>query len=682
LPKGLESDDGNAETDHNLMYSTGDLARWLMDGNIEYIGRKDHQVKIRGFRVELGEIENQLLLHPGVKQVIAITFGERIENLQIIAYFVRDKSYDHIPNSQELRDFLIEKLPDYMVPSHIVEIETVPVTSTGKLNLKQLPAPADSIPKESIQKPTRAVEIKLAALWSEILDLPIEKIGINSNFFNLGGHSLSAIRMVSRIHKEFDVRIPLGEIFNQLTIAKQAMIILRTRREAFTSIEAVEKKEYYVLSPAQKRIFMHQQMDSGSSVYNMTESRVLGNQMDQEKIKGVFRKLIERHEALRTSFDVVDHEPVQRIHTEVTVEIEQMDVLEDNAVPGKMKNFIRSFELSSPPLLRIGIINVADKRFILMVDMHHIISDGASNDILMEDFVAIYSGREVGELKLQYKDFAEWQHTRYHTMEIKEQEAYWLKVFEGHIPLLQLPTDFSRPETMSFEGDEVNFKLSKEKSNGLRRIAEEEGVTLFMLLLSIYNIFLSKLCGQEDITIGTIIKGRNHVDLEDMIGVLANTLALRNFPEKDKSFTQFLGEVKTSTLSAFDNQDFPVEDLLDKIDIQRTAGRTPLTSVGFNVQDVTITDIENWENTDNDVTEKISKVDISLLSFTGGEELLFLIEYSTTLFKRDTVRQFVQYFREIVDRILGDKQVKLMDISFSHDFYDQKIDIPQTDFGF
>ncbi|HLP61915.1 MAG TPA: amino acid adenylation domain-containing protein, partial [Candidatus Deferrimicrobium sp.] len=556
------------------VYKTGDLARWLADGNIEFLGRIDHQVKIRGIRVELGEIESRLAKHPGIKKSIVLMREDERGDKYLCAYVV-SKS-EHVISG--LREYLAKELPDYMIPSYFVPLEKIPLTPNGKIDRRALPKAGLNV-FDSYTAPRNEIETELVKIWSELLgrdQLHASQlqtaIGIDDNFFQLGGHSLKATALAAKIHKTFEVKIPLSNIFKTPTIRGLSEYMGNTDGEQYTRIAPVEKKEYYTLSSAQKRLYVLKQLDNTGTTYNIPSAWILEGVIDSDRLERAIMKLIERHESLRTSFEVIDSTPAQRIHGNVEFKIEYH---ESSYV---IDHFIRPFDLTKAPLLRVGLIKIEAERHILAVDMHHIISDGMSARIIARDFSALYSGDELPEMKLQYKDYAEWLNSEKMKESIRKQEEYWLGLFAGAIPVLNLPVDFARPLIQDFEGNTIGFRVGQGEK-ALKMIALEEGATFFMALLSIFTILLAKLGGREDIIVGIDIGGRRHADIQDLIGMFVNALALRNFPAPGKTFREFLREVKAHTLAAFDNQDYPFEELVAKVSPSRDTGRNPIFDV-------------------------------------------------------------------------------------------------------
>jgi len=658
-------------------YKTGDLARWLPDGNIEFLGRIDHQVKIRGFRVELEEIENQLLTHGKVKEAIVLVRKDNNDKY-LCAYIVAKPGETNPIVQSQLREYLSDRLPDYMVPSYFTQLDGIPLNSNGKVDRKALPEP-EMKTGENYIAPRNELEKKLVELWSETLHVEKEKISINDNFFHLGGHSLKATTLAARIHKELKVNVPLAEIFKTSHIRGLAAFIKNAETQRFFSVEVVEKKEYYILSSAQRRLLVLQQMDEDGIAYNIPSVWQLEGGLDREKFAAVFRQLVRRHESLRTSFHTVNEEPVQRINEEVEVKIEveeKRQETEDRPDTYLSSGFIRPFDLSKAPLFRVGLIKILhtpsalrshpsqEGRSILIVDMHHIISDGVSAGILVREFMELYAREKPLALRLQYKDYSEWQKKQVLEKFLSQQEAYWLKEFSGEVPVLDLPLDYPRPSVQDFAGRSISFEIVGEETNALKSLAAEQGVTLFMLLLSLYTLYLSRLCGQEDIVVGTPIAGRRHADLQPLMGMFVNTLVLRNFPDGRKPFTQFLQEVKERSIKAFENQDYLYEDLVEKVDLERDPGRNPLFDTMFALQDFPDLKIQipGLQVQPFDYETRISKFDLTLMAVEKDDNLLFIFEDCTGLFKEETIRRFTGYFSKTVSTVIESPGIRISEI--------------------
>ncbi|UCH96779.1 MAG: amino acid adenylation domain-containing protein, partial [Candidatus Aminicenantes bacterium] len=673
----------------------------------------DHQVKIRGFRIEPGEIETQLLKHDKIKDAVVVSRENPEGEKYLCAYILakREGAFNRKHDISGLREFLFCSLPDYMIPAHFVSMENFPRAAAGKVDRKALPEPEITSSKEYIA-PRDAREKALVEVWSEVLGIEKEKIGIDDYFFELGGQSLKAIRLISKIHKEFDVLVPLQEIFILPTIRGLSNYINKAKKSVYSSIELVEKKEYCPLSSAQKRLYILQQMEKNSISYNMSRVVVLEGEPERERMLEAFYRLIRRHESLRTSFIMKEGETVQRIHDEVEFEIEcfRMEPRGSainlcsppsnlhapcsfiGAPPGMLhantiKDFIRPFDLSHVPLLRVGLIKIDAAKYILMVDMHHIVSDGISSGVLIKDFMTIYDGNELSPRHYTYKDFSEWQNSSGWRQAIKDQEEYWLRQFDGEIPVLNLTTDYTRPVVQSFEGNRVYFEIDKEETRKLNKLALEEDSTFFMILLAVYNILLSKISGQEDIIIGSPVVGRRHADLERVIGVFVNMLALRNYLSVEKTFQEFLGEVRERTLEALQNQEYQFEDLVEKVTANRDAARNPLFDVVFALQDLDtpVIKIPGLKLTPCEHETGISKFDLTVICEIVEEKLHFAVEYCIKLFKESTIQRFVGYFKKVLRSVLKNAGQKLSAIEIIsdtekrlllYDFNDTKMDYP------
>ncbi|MCP5051128.1 MAG: non-ribosomal peptide synthetase, partial [bacterium] len=512
----------------------------------------------------------------------------------------------------------------------------------------------------------------MAELWAEVLEVDRETIPADTDFFQLGGHSLKATLVTSRMHQAFNVEIPLGEMFRQPTIRGLAKYIEEAESRNYSSIQPVEKKEYYPLSSAQQRLYILQQMDPDSAVYNMPQAMNLAGRFDREKLEETFNRLIRRHEVFRTSFITVNETPVQRIPDEVEFNIQYFD-LAANRANGReeeeiMRAFIRPFDLSEAPLMRVGWIELGETEQLLLVDIHHIISDGTSVRVMVSDFLALFRDETLPPQRIQYKDYSLWQNSDALKWKMTLREEFWLKEFRGEVPVLNLPFDGKRGEVQDFRGSNFKFFLDETETAALNKLAQDRGVTLFMVLVTLFNILLFRLSRQEDIVIGTPTAGRGHVELERLIGMFINTLALRNFPAPGKTLDGFLSEVKERTLNAFENQDYQFEDLVERIVVTRNPGRSPLFDVMMGLQNMQIVgsgaDYEESEpeETDREVSEQAYDLGVSRFDMTwNGIELdgrlEFAVEYSTRLFLRETIQRFTGCFKQLAAFIVkGDER--------------------------
>ncbi|MGG3839981.1 condensation domain-containing protein, partial [Paenibacillus thiaminolyticus] len=644
------------------LYRTGDLARWMEDGNVDFIGRIDNQAKIRGYRIETGEIESQLLRVEGVREAVVLVRSDANGQKALCAYYTLDTGAELAVN--DLRSALAQELPGYMIPSYFVELEGLPLTPNGKIDRKALPAPeGEAGSGMEYVAPRNELETKLAAIWQEVLGLAKE-IGVHENFFDIGGHSLRATTLAGKVFKELNVNLPLRDVFRHSTIAAMAEAIARMERREHEAIPKAEEREYYPLSSAQKRLFIQHTLDGADQLYNMPELMQVESEFDLDRMEAALRKLITRHESLRTGFEIVKGEAVQRIYPQVDFAIEHHQADKEDAaqIEQIVHSFVRPFDLGKPPLLRAGVIELEPNLYILLFDMHHIVSDGVSMAIVMDEFSSFYAGEELPPLRIQYKDYAVWQQSKAHQERIVRQEAYWLQTFEGELPTADLPMDYERSAVRSYEGAHLEFDVEASLSLRLRELAAERESTLFMVLLAAYTVLLSKYSGQEDLIVGTPVAGRTNADLEPVIGMFVNTLAIRNRPSGDKTFLSYLEEVKETALGAFENQDYPFEELVERLNVKREPGRFPLFDAVFDLQNIEERDAElegvSLKAYELDHLEE-AKFDLTLFMYENNGALSGGFFYAAKLFKEAMIRTLTEDYLRILSQIAENPQLEL-----------------------
>ncbi|MCU0288692.1 MAG: condensation domain-containing protein, partial [Acidobacteria bacterium] len=660
---------------HSNLYCTGDLARWLpaSGGVIEFLGRIDHQVKIRGFRIELEDIEKQLQRYKYIKDAVVIARQDQKEDKYLCAYITWNTApkESDIP---ELREYLTGELPEYMIPSRFVRLEKLPLTPNGKIDRRALPAP-ESEAGATYSPPRDKLEQQLVETWAELLGKEKDKLGIDDNFFEIGGHSLKVTILIARMHKIFNVKLPLTEIFRGPTIRELAARIRKSSdQEDFNAIPSVEKKEYYPLTSAMTRLYFEQQLDPESTAYNISSVSILEGKVDRERFTGAFKEILKRHESLRTSFFLLDGQPVQKIHESETVPFEvtygHLNISNTSLQLNEIiAPFLAPFDLPQPPLMRVGLFQTKETEHIFIININHIVADGTSIVITGREFIALYHNEKLPPLKLQYKDFSEWKYQQVsqgHDVMLK-QEQFWLQQFSGEIPVLTLPYDYPRPARKSSEGDIIETVVSEAETQRLKSLATSENATLYILGLSLFNVLLMKLSGQEDIVVGSPNAGRMHVDLEPLIGMFVNTLPLRNYPRGNIHFKDFLQEVKERTLGVFANQDYSFDTLVSRLMVQRDPSRSPLADVFFAVQNMERPVLESpgLLMRPYEYGHFNSRFDMCFHVFEEGQELHFMMEYCTRLFKRETVEMFIKNFNEVAGQVLENPQILLKDITIS-----------------
>ncbi|NIM14866.1 MAG: amino acid adenylation domain-containing protein, partial [Candidatus Aminicenantes bacterium] len=641
------------------LYRSGDLVRLWENGEMEYIGRLDHQVKIRGYRIELGEIEAQLLKHKEIIGAVIVSKEDKSGDKYLCAYFISENKIE----SAELRNHLSRHLPGYVIPSYFMQLDSIPLTANGKIDLRRLPAPEVEADGD-YRAPADEVEETLAEVWADVLNLKKEVISVDANFFELGGHSLKTAVLIAKIFKELHVKVPFINVFETPTIRGLARYIRFAEKDTFESVEPVEKKEYYAASASQKRLYLLQQMKKNSTGYNVPQAVKLEGEPDISGLGSIFTEMIRRHDSLRTSFYMIGEQVVQKVHDNVDFQIEYINPGSPGNPAPLVQEFICSFDLSKAPLLRVRLCRQEEFKHLLIVDMHHIITDGTSMGVFIKDVFALYRGDRLPHLRIQYKDFSEWQNKLFESGEIENQEKYWLKEFEKEIPVLNFPTDFPVPLTYSYEGDSIPFKLNARLVKELRQLALRENCTLYIVLLTIFNIFLFELSGQGDIIVGAPLAGRRHSDLDQVVGFFINLLPLRNFPSDDKTCKEFLNEVSKQVLTAFDNQDYPFDDLVEKVTRQRIPGRNPLVDVIFWLQNFEIAGKQKEKKSSLAVTPymyqyRAAKYHLMLGCWESRENLSLVFEYNTKLFKKERIRKMADDFIQLVEVILGDINVPI-----------------------
>lgn len=685
------------------MYRTGDLVRWLPTGDMEYIGRIDNQVKLRGFRIELGEIETEIMKVKGVKNS-AVTVASDGGNKFICAYFVAEDSV----TAEFIKQEISRNLPEFMVPSYFVKLAEMPVNASGKIDRKALPAPSVKDEKSSSDfvSPEGATELKLASLWKETLGA--ENISALDNFFKIGGHSLKMVLIQAKIEKEFAVRISIKKLFDAPSVRAMAGLIteaaaaseaggVRGEKPAVSlaaSAEARAKtaggsgRAVYPVSSVQKRLFIVESMEGPSTSYNVPIALKITGRLDMLSFSGAIEKMVARHEALRTSFETVDGEPVQVVHPAVKLKKFFQDA-SAGVVEDYLKDFVRPFDLSEPPLLRVKLLKVGDNEHWLLLDAHHMIFDGMSLEIFTRELFEIYAGRELPQLTAQYKDFCLWQEKFLASPALAAQEKVWFEMLSGDLPTLNMPTDFTRPPKPDIAGGHYSFTADAEISARLRSLAVATGNTLYTVVLAAFNVLLSRYSQQEDIIVGTPLAGRPSIEAQKMVGMFVNTMPARNYPKGGKKFSEFLGEVRSNFLNIIDNQDYQLDMLIDRLNLKRVSGHNPLFDAVFVYQ----TSRGLREESFGDITVRpreletgAAKFDLMLQAFESEDAIRFDLEYRKCLFREETIRRMSSHLINILDEVSRRPDLALEDIELMspaerktvlYDFNDTAMDYPK-----
>ncbi|MBW4432012.1 MAG: amino acid adenylation domain-containing protein [Pelatocladus maniniholoensis HA4357-MV3] len=642
------------------LYKTGDLARYLSDGNTEYLGRIDHQIKLRGLRIELGEIESVLDTHPQIEQTVVVLRGDTAENQRLVAYVV---SKDNLLTPSELPRFLKEKLPLYMIPSAFVILSDLPLNPNGKIDYKKLPLPDEaSIVESAYLAPRNQTESILVNIWQQVLQ--VSKIGVYDNFFDLGGHSLKAIALVNQIQEKLVLPFQLKQVFSHPTIAEQAELLAACASISVPLIPHLSEQETYETSHAQRRFFVLQQMDLNNVAYHIVSTLKLKGDFDPAAFEKAMQVLIARHESLRTSFVLVNGEPRQRILANTHFHVGFEDLSHEPNAESYILEIIQQqrepFDLENSPLLRSDIYKLPDKQYILVLEIHHIICDGWSMDLLAKECLKYYNYFVKGlqpnpdKLPVQYKDYAAWQANILRSDEHRKHLDYWRqKLDNGQIPRVHLPTDFQRPSIKSFNGSHLSWTFKSQLVSGLRGICQQTESTLFMALLAAVKVLLYRYSGQHDIAIGTEIATRNHPQLQSLIGLFLNTLVIRDQIEPEQGYENLLNKVRQSVTEAFEHADYPFDILVEELAISREINRTPLFDVLVLLQNFdqpVVTEEVQIKSLDSLTSS--SKFDLSFVFSEHNDQLRLYLIYNTDLFQTNRMQKCLSHFDKLLTEMV------------------------------
>jgi amino acid adenylation domain-containing protein len=637
------------------MYKTGDRARWMPDGNIEFLDRMDRQLKIRGFRIEPREIETKLATYSGISRVAVIAKGAAMERC-LVAYYESDTE---IP-AGELKQFAGERLPVYMVPDFYIRLRAFPVTLTGKLDWKRLPDPKIGQVR-AYRGPSDEMERRMTVLWAEILRIDKDLIGKHRSFFELGGNSLRAMTLVNRIQEEMKIDISVGDVFDGQTVSALCDLVKAGEVSDSAPLKKAEAREYYDVSVSQLRGYYLCEFNRTSLTFNVPVAvKILGD-LDREKVEAALALLVKRHDALRTSFRMIGDRPVQVIAPESAIRLEYHRAQEQD-VEGVIKRFIRPFTLEQAPLCRAALIETAPLEFYFVVDMHHLVADGTSVGLLINDFMSLYKGELLPDIKLDYKDYSTWQQSASYRRRIARQKNFWVREFSEPLIPLDIPIDFNRP--MDNKGVTIRFGFTEEETTRLKVLATEKTVTLSMIILSVLSILLSKLSGQEDIVIGITVAGREQVEQERMIGMFPLVLPLRTHPRATMTYNEFLATIKHTLLETFDNQSYQYEDLAQELNLGRSTDRNPWYDVLFLFQNFERFDfaLPGLQMLSLPPQHVVAHEKLNLAVMEIGGQLLFEFIYSKTLFREETAERMARYFENILRAVLRTQTMAIGDV--------------------
>jgi amino acid adenylation domain-containing protein/non-ribosomal peptide synthase protein (TIGR01720 family) len=640
------------------LYRTGDVARWLPDGNMEFLGRADDQVKIRGYRIEVAEVQEALGRAAGVKECVVVADSDAQDQLRLIGYVVPGKDYDQAAVLRAMQ----ENLPEYMIPSVLVEIDSIPLTANGKTDKKRLPKAAQVADEPALyQPPQTTTEAQLELIWQTLLGKT--QIGRSGNFFLLGGHSLLAIRLVSAIRRRMGKEIPVRNIFNNPTIATLAVVIDQSNSEnRLPGIQRNDHNGNIPLSFSQERLWFIDRLQ-GSVQYHLSWVFRLQGSVNVHALQIAFKQVLQRHSILRT---VIREEG--GIGYQEILPAEDWQLQLHGQMPSIEDLIQKPFDLSNDLPIRALLVQLPSDEYILAIVLHHIAFDGWSIEILVNELSELYRSTieerkaNLKELPVQYADYAIWQRQQLSGEALRVRLAYWTTQLHGVEPL-QLPADFVRPPEQSMQGEVINLQIENDIKEALITFSQQEGVTLFMTMLGIFKALLYRYTGQQDICIGTPVAGRDRDEVEGLIGFFVNTLALRSRVTGNIGFSEFLQQIRRTTLDAYERQDVPFEKIVEALEIERDISRNPVFQVMFTVQDATGTTDTKFPgitlSSENDARNVHSPFDLSIdvTSFSDGMSLT--ATYASDLYKRETVENMLRHYVQLMRSILPDSEIAI-----------------------
>ncbi|WP_207622442.1 non-ribosomal peptide synthetase [Niastella koreensis] len=646
------------------MYKTGDMGRWLPDGTMVFIGRKDNQVKIRGFRVETGEIEHTLQQYAGVSAAVVTVHTGTEGEKELVAYIVSNKEL----NTSMLAGYLEKTLPAYMIPAHFVQLDALPLNNNGKVHKKALPAPEDHAMDTGNEyiAPRNAAEQQLVYIWSELLDK--EKISVKDNFFLLGGNSIKATRLVTRLFKAFHVKVGLKEIFSHPVLEELALLVNAAAKTVYTDIVPVPVQPRYTLSSSQRRLWVMSRFEAASIAYNVPGAYVFEGALNIKALETAFATLIERHEILRTIFKEDKAGDVwQEIQAPAPFQIGYTD-LRDNKervhdlVQG---DFAYPFNLAEGPLLRAALYRLADNKWVFSYVMHHIISDGLSMNVLINELLELYNGEhDLAPLRIQYKDYACWQQQQLKGEGFQAHRTWWMEQFAGQLPVLNLVGDMPRPAIKTYAGGRVTRRLNARLCNEFKGLLQKQQATLFMGLLAAVNTLLYRYTGQEDIIIGSSVSCRDHLELENQIGFYINALALRSRFKGEDSFESLLALIHKLTLDAYSHQSYPFDELVEQLKLPRDVARNPLFDVVLVLQeseskrkfhslgDLAVTDYAEGKSL-------TCRFDLTFDFKIIGDGIEAALIYNSDIFYRSTAERILNHLEQLLGAVIQSPLVPL-----------------------
>ncbi len=658
---------------------TGDLG-FTKDGSLYITGRAKDIIFINGQNYYPHDIERIAEEIDGVelnKIAVAGFFNDQTQKDEVIAFVLHRADLEKfVPIMKSLESVVNVKMR--ITIDRVIPVKDIPRTTSGKLqrfklleqyksgNFKEIESGLSKVVEESevdtnfVTKPENQTEQKLLEIWKKILKS--NTIGVTHKFFEIGGNSLKAAEIGMMLLKEFQVELPLEILYEKQTIRELADEIKSLRKLEYSPLPLIQKANYYPLASSQKRLYYFWELNKSSTAYNIPTTFRITGEIRIKRLEYCIKEIIRRHDSLRMSFHMRS-QPKFKIHECIDFTLNCVKC-NPSELDEELKFLVQPFDLAKEPLFRIKLLKPGSDEYILFADFHHIISDGISIYNFVDELLSLYNGKDLPELSAQYKDFVYWEKDYLQTEKVKYQEEFWLKKLEGELPVLKIPLDFQRPMIFSNEGEKIEFELGKEITAQLRRIAKVEKCTLHVLLFAASNILISKYTGQEEIIVGIPVAARRHPDIQKLHGMFVNNLAIRSIIKGDEIFTKFLEEEKRNVAESLDNQDYPFEKLVQKVGGKRDVGRNPVFDAMFIYQNMGFPKMDNADFTISRYffDPGFSKFDISLEIYEDAESLKYDIEYSTKLFKKETIVRFARHFDNLINRIISNPNSKLSDL--------------------
>ncbi len=645
---------------NTIMYKTGDLGAFLPDGNILCLGRTDHQVKIRGLRIELEEIEKQMLTHTQLTNCCVLKKVSDEGHEFLCAYYTAKGDVA----LSELKQILQNKLPNYMIPQYFIRLEQMPYTPNGKIDKKALPEPNSN--QLNLQKkviPARnEIDNTLLAVLKKLLK--VDTISIQDSFYDLGGDSLSAIQLCSILYHELNIQLSVKDILAHPIIMELSDYINEEVNHATIQIFPSEKREFYPASSAQKRVYYASEMEPNSVVYNIAGGLFFDKTPDVKKLESCMKQLIQYHSSLRTYFSIQDGNLVQKIveYTDFHLEIEQCLYADREKL---VSAFVKPFALHEPPLFRAKLLVFENEKALLLIDMHHSISDGTSLTILLKELTTLYDNKTLPTKDIDYPDYAIWEEKYKNSSTYQKDRAYWLNQFSTTPPILEMPCRLQRPTIPSFSGNTISLNLPKELSNSIIQIAKQQNITPYMVLLTAYFILLYKYTNQEEFVIGTPIMNREIPELENVLGMFVNNLALRSSIDSTMKLKDYFQSIKELCLGAFEHQSYPFDELVKDLKLKRQANRNPLFDTMFIYQNNGYPPVKLGDITTTYFVPEnhIAKFDLSLEVIPSLENFVLHFEYATNLFTKPYIKRLATHYQNILENIVQNPEIPIAQVN-------------------